>query len=127
MLSSSISPAPARRRWPIEEKRRIVELTMRKGVTIQSVAEKFGIHATTLSVWRVLYREGQLALGKTANAEKAPHATLLPVTVAVPTCITSNQSNRSVVNINFASGTSVRVEVDVLHFTDLGALLIAIR
>ena len=128
MSRSQISPAPARRRWPVEEKRHIVELTLRKNASIGSIAQQFGIHATTLSAWRNLYRDERLELRKTAhNLNESLITTLIPVNVAPPTCMPLTQSSRSTVNINFSSGTSVRIEVDVLNLIDLGALFTAMK
>ncbi|HEY9084924.1 MAG TPA: transposase [Candidatus Tyrphobacter sp.] len=49
-----------RRRWPIAEKRRIVELTLRDGASIRAVAREQGVHPTSLCHWKVLYRAGKL-------------------------------------------------------------------
>lgn len=54
-----------RRRWPIEQKRRIVEATYAPGASIAQVAREHGVNASQLHSWRRLY----------------PPATLLPVRI----------------------------------------------
>jgi transposase-like protein len=45
-----------RRHWPPAEKRRIVELTLRAGVSVRAIAREHGVHPTSLHHWTALYR-----------------------------------------------------------------------
>lgn len=47
-MASTVIPSPraAGRRWPLAGKRRIVELTLRVGASIQTIAREQGIHLT---------------------------------------------------------------------------------
>jgi transposase len=60
-----------RRRWTIEEKRRIAEETFLPGASVAQIAQRYALNANQLFTWRRLYRQGQL--GNTATK-------LLPVT-----------------------------------------------
>jgi transposase len=44
----------------VEEKRRIVEETLRDGASVSSVARAHGVNANQVFQWRRLYREGLL-------------------------------------------------------------------
>jgi transposase-like protein len=55
-----------------EEKRQIVEESLQSGVTVVSVAGKYGVGPGQIFQWRRAYKEGRLA-----EEENAP--TLLPV------------------------------------------------
>ena len=54
-----------------EEKRQIVEESLQSGVTVVSVAGKYGVRPGQIFEWRRAYKEGRLA-----EEENAP--TLLP-------------------------------------------------
>jgi transposase-like protein len=49
-----------RRRWPLAEKRRIVELTLGEGASLLAVAREHGVHPNSLGRWKALYRAGKL-------------------------------------------------------------------
>lgn len=61
-----------RRRWPVEQKRRIVEATYAPGASIAQVAREHGVNANQLHSWRRLYQAGRFEAQSKA-------ATLLPV------------------------------------------------
>ena len=63
-----------RRRWPIEQKRRIVEATFAPGASIAQVAREHGVNANQIHSWRRLYQAGQFEA-------QSPPATLLPVRI----------------------------------------------
>jgi transposase len=67
----SVTPVKRRRR-SVEEKRRIVEETLRAGASVARVAQRHAINANQVFAWRKRYREGRL--GKSSK--------LLPVTVS---------------------------------------------
>lgn len=76
------SRAPGRR-WPLAEKRRIVELSLRAGASIQAIAREHDVHPTSLSHWRTLYRAGKLDMASTSPIHDAmARAALLPVSIA---------------------------------------------
>jgi transposase len=63
-----------RRRWSIEQKRRIVEATYAPGASIAQVAREHGVNANQLHSWRRLYQAGRFEA-------QSPAATLLPVRI----------------------------------------------
>jgi transposase len=67
---------PQRRRWPVEEKCRIVEQTLKSGASVARVALAHGVNANQVFSWRRQYRQGLLGQ-KNAEAVK-----LLPVHVS---------------------------------------------
>ena len=58
---------------PLEEKRAIVEESLRPGASVQQVAQAHGVHSSLVFKWRRLYRNGLL--------DNTPVASLLPVQV----------------------------------------------
>ncbi len=62
-----------RRRWTMEEKRRITEETMVSGASVARIAQRYALNANQLFHWRKSYREGRLGAPKGAR--------LLPVTI----------------------------------------------
>lgn len=93
VVSTQVRIRQTRRRWPLEQKRRIVEATFTPGVSIAQVAREHGVNGNQLHSWRRLHQAGQL------GAQSSP-ATLLPVRVvaepagAVPTMLTSLDPKR---------------------------------
>src|SRR2546425_12778275 len=63
-----------RRRRSLEEKRRIVEETLRAGASVARVARRHAVNANQVFYWRKKYREGRL--GKNQSSK------LLPVTLS---------------------------------------------
>jgi transposase len=63
-----------RRRWTIEEKRRITQETLMPGASVARIAQRYALNANQLFQWRKKYREGRLGSRATAK--------LLPVTIA---------------------------------------------
>ena len=74
VVSAQARIRQTRRRWPLEQKRRIVEATFAPGVSIAQVAREHGVNANQLHSWRRLHQAGRL------GAQTSP-ATLLPVRV----------------------------------------------
>ncbi len=62
-----------RKRRSVEEKRRIVEETLKPGASVARVAQRHAINANQIFAWRKRYREGQLGARTTAK--------LLPVAI----------------------------------------------
>jgi transposase-like protein len=50
----------ARRKWPVEERLRIVQASLKKGTTVDAVAKVYGVHARQLYNWRKQHRQGLL-------------------------------------------------------------------
>lgn len=67
------APAVAGRRRSIEERRRIMELTLEPGASVTRVAREHGINANQVFQWRRMYRDGLL------GGDRAGSAKLLPV------------------------------------------------
>jgi transposase len=63
-----------RRRWTIEEKRRITQETLVPGASVARIAQRYALNANQLFQWRKKYREGRLGSRVTPK--------LLPVTIA---------------------------------------------
>jgi len=61
-----------RQRRSVEEKRRIVEETLKPGASVARVAQQHAINANQIFSWRKRYREGQL--GSRATAKLLPVA-----------------------------------------------------
>ena len=49
-----------RKRWSVEEKRRIVELTLVPGASVARVAQAEGVNANQVFLWRRAYQKGEL-------------------------------------------------------------------
>ncbi|MGI8509196.1 MAG: IS66-like element accessory protein TnpA [Gemmatimonadaceae bacterium] len=61
----------------VEEKRRIVEGTLKEGASVSSVARAHGVNANQVFQWRRLYRDGLLDTAASGNELR-----LLPVAVS---------------------------------------------
>jgi len=120
--SASDQRAP-RRRWPLSEKQRIVELTLREGTSIRAIAREEGVHPTSLCHWRAEYRAGKLGasakMQRTGTRSATPQ--LLPVTIAPPS--SSSPDARNVVELRFSSGASLRIESVALEAPFVCALV----
>jgi transposase len=114
-----------RRRYTIVEKRSMVEETQVRGASVPEVAQRHGVNANLLSVWRRLYRLGSL---NDERSGKVP--ALLPVKVSTPTVLPSERvsapkslERKAVVHIEveFTGGQRLHIRgpVDRLILRDL--------
>jgi transposase-like protein len=105
--------ATLRRRHTENEKRRIVEISLQTGASLQKTAQLHGICATTLSNWRKIYR-----MDDSAPIE------LLPVSILPQK---APQAHAMHIAIEFPSGTSLRIQSDACHFHDVATIIAAVR
>ena len=83
--------SPKRQQWSIAEKRRIVEETLVRGVSVARVARAHGVNANQVFYWRKLFQAGRLGGSCTAQ--------LLPVRIqreASPAALTLSEPRSSV-------------------------------
>lgn len=123
-----------RRQWPISEKRRIVELTLVSGVSVRAVGLEQGVHPTSLSHWRTLYRAGELEAQAAARVGSSVPATFLPVKIASTVRAVQQKTPRyearasgGVVELTLPSGASLRLESDELDAAVVCALVAELR
>jgi transposase len=90
------------KRRTAEEKRRIVQESLEPGASVSGVAQRHGIHASQLSEWRKLYREGWLG-------EDRDSLRLVPVSVSGAPVSAAGRSGREA--SSWASGGTIRVEL----------------
>lgn len=119
-MSAVTSPkaCEARRRWPLSEKRRIVELTLREGASIRAIAREHSVHPTSLCHWRARYRAGKLeAQPAQRTRAAASSAMLLPVTLVPATGSAQppfDSHARAVIEFTLSSGHMLRIEMGML-------------
>jgi transposase-like protein len=126
-----------RRRWPLAEKRRIVELTLGEGASVLAIAREHGVHPNSLGQWKALYRAGKLdAQVKSAPRVHAPaaSATFVPASV-VPAVRRPQPAARAdaaacrsgIVQLVLASGATLRIETGALDAALVCALVAELR
>jgi transposase len=102
-----------RRKYTIAEKRAMVEETHVRGASVPEVAQRHGVNANLLSVWRRLYRQGTLS----GEALREP-AALLPVKVSTPTMLPTERATvqkcvekepQTHIEVEFAGGQRLRI------------------
>ena len=106
-----------RRRWPVEEKVRIVLETLEPGVSVPVVARRHSVNANQLFIWRGRYQRGELR----ANSVGESEVKLLPVRVEPPAAsepaASEHQSGRAepagCMEIQFAGGARVKLWGDI--------------
>jgi transposase len=120
----SLNEVRLRRRWTIEEKRRVAQETFLPGASVARIAQSYALNANQLFLWRRMYREGRLG----NDAAKK----LLPVTIsderlveAVKVVEAASPSSLGTIEIKLAKGNvhiAGRVDLLVLR-TALECLL----
>ncbi len=106
-----------RRRHPLSEKRRIVELTLREGASIDATAREQGIHPNSLRRWRARYRVGKLDAmsGPALRTVVATSGTFVPVTITpVAHAARDLADSPSIVQITLSCGSMLRIETGAL-------------
>jgi transposase-like protein len=134
-MSGTIAPkqrAP-RRRWAPAEKRRIVELTLRTGASVGTIAREHGVHPNNLRQWEALYRAGKLdAPVKSAPrvSNSAASTTFVPVNVVHPvrrpqpaTRSDASACGSCVVQLVLSSGATLRIQTGALDAALVCALV----
>jgi transposase-like protein len=124
-----------RRQWSLAEKRRIVELTLVAGASTRSIAIEQGVHPTSLSHWKSLYRAGKLDAQPTARVRpRVPSTTFMPVSIAPAVCASQRSTpghdahaRSSVVQLMLASGATLRLETDGVDAALVCALVAELR
>ena len=98
--TKSEAEKPKRRKWSEEERRRIVQASMKAGTTVDVVARVYGVHASQIYDWRKEHRQ---------RIQESKRSVLLPVQVAegVPAIAPEAKQECSVV----IEARSVRVTV----------------
>jgi transposase-like protein len=130
-MAESKSPkrrAP-RRRSALSEKRRFVELTLCREVSIREIAREQGVNPTSVCDWRTLYHAGKLG---EPRARSASPATFLPVTIAsaerAPVPVASSRAaGARVVQLMLSSGATLRIETGALDAALMRALVAELR
>lgn len=101
-----------RRKYCLAEKRSMVEETRLPGASVPEVAQRHGVNANLLSVWRRLEREGLLIEGGRSKT-----SAMLPVKVATPTLLPTEhavapstpKTVSASIEVDFGAGRRLRV------------------
>jgi transposase-like protein len=131
-MAESIQRSP-RRRLPLSEKRRIVELALRPGASIGAIAREHGVNRNSLYQWQALYRAGRLRVELAPRARTvASGPALVPVSIALtprtPALAAVGPSTAlSVVQLMLASGATLRIETGALDAGVICALVAELR
>ncbi len=121
----ALTSSAAKRTWSIAEKRRVVELTMREGVSVGTIAKQYNIHPPMLSTWRTLYRDGKLVDNPTAI--ESTGETFLPIKIADSHPALFASTNPMRVQMNLPCGASLCLEADTLDLQAIATLFTLVR
>ena len=104
-----------RRRHPLSEKRRIVELVLREDASIDAIAREQGVHPNSLRQWKALYRVGKLGPVSplAPRAAGATSGTFVPVTI-MPGAQVARAEIPSILQITLSCGSTLRIETGAL-------------
>jgi transposase-like protein len=138
IASKAVRQRGSHSRWPLSEKRRIVELTLQRGASVSGIARTHGVTPTSLSHWRTLYAAGKLAARiqrATLNGGSSrSKPMLLPVRVESSDSVIEGGSARSsplhrigIVQLTFACGATLRIENDRLDVAMICALVAQVQ
>jgi len=101
-----------RRRYALAEKRAMVEETHVHGASVPEVAQRHGVNANLLSVWRRQHK-----FGKLTDDVSRERPALLPVQVGTPTLVPSERATAqgapkrpsAPIEVEFAGGHRLRI------------------
>ena len=123
-----------RRHWPAAEKRRIVELTLIAGASLDTIAGEHGVHPNSVYQWRRLYRAGRLdGQVKPLSGVGVPvaSATFVPMRVIPevrkPQPAMRQDTANCIVQIALASGATLRIETGAMDAALVCALVAELR
>jgi transposase len=97
---------PQRRRWPVGEKCRIVEQTLKPGASVARVALAHGVNANQVFSWRRQYRQGLLGQKNAEPVKLLPvHVSAAQAGKASPTeCRQVTASAAGAIQVDFPKG-----------------------
>jgi len=81
MQRAEIITIERRRRWSLSEKQEIVTETLKPGVSVSAIAQRYGLHPSQLFAWRKAARDGRLV--EESGVEFAP-VVIAPAPAALP-------------------------------------------
>ena len=129
------------RHWPMAEKHRIVELTLRPGASLVAIAREHDVNPNNVYRWKRLYRAGKLdvPMKPTAHVAGPASVTFMPVSVvpqmrsaglsrqrAVPQVSArpdESASGSAVVQLVLTTGATLRLETRALNAAFVCALV----
>jgi len=123
MAAEIISTVERRRRWPAEEKLRIMSEALEPGATVTAVADRNGVCRSQLYTWLRLARDDRLP-GISITPQRAtafvpvrigPLATSAPANGPPPDArpVFASRRRTSVVEVVLSNGRSLRVEESI--------------
>jgi transposase len=135
--TQSLKQRAPRRSWPLAEKRRIVELTLRVGTSVPAIAREHGVRPNSLHRWRALYRIGKLdapvppaprIAGAATSAMFVPVSLVSELRTPQPAARPDAAAGRiGIVQLVLASGATLRIETGALDASLLCALVAELR
>jgi transposase len=120
-----------RRRWSLEEKRRIVEESTEPGAVMRAVAARNGVCESLLYAWRRQMRDGVLLESETpafvpVRVFGTPMNAMLSTSESERVPSTRSETRSDLIEIELGGGRQVRVGRDV-NLAALRCVLTALR
>ena len=119
MAAEIISTVERRRRWPTEDKLRIMDEALAPGASITAVADRNGVSRSLLYTWLRLARDDRLP-GISITAQ--PVASFVPVRIEAPAnALPAGQSaspapprrRSSIVEVALCNGRTIKVDESI--------------
>src|SRR3954470_22284122 len=98
----------ARRRWPEEDKRRLVAETFGPGATVHGMARRHGVSPSQLFAWRKLYQVGA-GIVRAVPAPRVPSFAAVAIVPPVPTMDDTPEAPSGLIEVELAGGDRVRI------------------